>query len=135
MIVAIDRLEHFVGLLEHERLQRVDRLLAIPRTAVGPAERGHDLDEPDELAGGAGGGRSSGREDRWGGCVYRFTQTNRACWGPACTGRQKLPRRRPAALAGFGAPATRCRGRAPGGLWAQPVLVDLPAPPRRSHRQ
>ena len=35
VIVAVDRLEHLVGLLEHERLQRVDRLLAIPRAAVG----------------------------------------------------------------------------------------------------
>ena len=55
MIVAIDRLEHFVGLLEHERLQRVDRLLAIPRTAVGSAKRGHDVDESCEFASGAGG--------------------------------------------------------------------------------
>src|SRR5262249_55532147 len=46
VIVAIDRLEHFVGLLEHERLQRVDRLLAIPRAALGSAKQGHDLDEP-----------------------------------------------------------------------------------------
>ena len=33
VIVPIDRLEHLVGLLEHERLQRVDGLLAIPWTA------------------------------------------------------------------------------------------------------
>ena len=49
VIVRVDRLEHLVGFLEHERLQRVDGLLAIPRTAVGPAQRGHDLDEAGEL--------------------------------------------------------------------------------------
>src|SRR4029077_12329938 len=52
VIVAIDRLEHLIRLLEPERLQRVDRLLAIPRAPVGPSKRGHDLDEPGELAGG-----------------------------------------------------------------------------------
>ena len=45
VIVAVDRLEHLVGLLEHERLQRVDRLLAIPRTAVRSAQSGHDVDQ------------------------------------------------------------------------------------------
>ena len=50
VVVAIDRLDHLVGFLEHERLQRVDRLLAVPRTAVGSAERRHDVDQPDELA-------------------------------------------------------------------------------------
>ena len=55
VIVAIDSLEHFVRLFEHERLQRVDRLLAIPRTPLGSAKRGHDLDEAGELASGAGG--------------------------------------------------------------------------------
>ena len=49
VIVAIDRLEHFVGLLEHERLQRVDRLLAVPGTAFRRAQRGHDLDEAEEF--------------------------------------------------------------------------------------
>ena len=52
VIVAVDRLEHLVGFLEHERLQRVDRLLAIPRAAVRRAQRGHDLDQAGELGGG-----------------------------------------------------------------------------------
>ena len=38
VIVAVDRVEDLVGFLEHERLQRVDRLLAIPRAAVGRAQ-------------------------------------------------------------------------------------------------
>ena len=60
VVVAVDGLEHFVGLLEHERLQRVDRLLAIPRAAVRAAQRGHDLDEAGELLGGAIGMRHCG---------------------------------------------------------------------------
>ena len=50
VVVPVDRLEHFVRFLEHERLQRVDRLFPIPRTPVGSAQRRHDLDQPDELA-------------------------------------------------------------------------------------
>ena len=45
-------LEHLVGFLEHERLQRIDRLLAIPGAAVRRPQRGHDLDEAGELGGG-----------------------------------------------------------------------------------
>jgi hypothetical protein len=44
VVVPVDRLEDFVGFLEHERLQRVDRLLAIPRTAVRGPEPRHDLE-------------------------------------------------------------------------------------------
>ena len=59
VIVPVDRLEHLVGLLEHERLQRVDRLLAIPRAAVRRAQGRHDVDEAREL--------QRGRElDIWG---------------------------------------------------------------------
>ena len=50
VIVAIDGLDHLVGFLEHKRLQRVDRLLAIPRTAVRSAQRGHGLDEAVEFS-------------------------------------------------------------------------------------
>ena len=50
VVVPIDRLDHLVRLLEHERLERVDRLIPVPRTPVRPAERRHDLDQPDELA-------------------------------------------------------------------------------------
>ena len=50
---VLDRLEHLVGLLEHERTQRGERLLAVPWTAVRGAQRAHDLDEAVEP--GAGG--------------------------------------------------------------------------------
>jgi hypothetical protein len=54
MVVTIDCLEHLVRLFEHERLQRVDRLLAIPGTAIRSAQRSHDRNEACELFGGAG---------------------------------------------------------------------------------
>ena len=44
-IAAIDRVEHFVRLLEHERAQRLQRLLAIPWATVRSAEPRHDVDE------------------------------------------------------------------------------------------
>ncbi len=50
VIAAVDRVEHLVGLLEHERSQRLERLLAIPRAAVRPAKRPHDVDEALKLA-------------------------------------------------------------------------------------
>ena len=34
-VAAVDRLERLVGLLEQERAQRLQRLLAIPRAAAG----------------------------------------------------------------------------------------------------
>ena len=34
VIAVVDRVEHLVGLFEHEPAQRLNRLLAIPRTAV-----------------------------------------------------------------------------------------------------
>ena len=43
VVVAVNRRKHFVRLLQHERLERVDRLLAVPRTAVRRPKRGHDL--------------------------------------------------------------------------------------------
>ena len=43
MIVAIDRLEHLVGFFEHERLERVDRLLAVPGTPLGRPESRDDF--------------------------------------------------------------------------------------------
>ena len=42
---VLDGVEHLVGLLEHERAQRGERLLAIPRTAVGGAQRAHDVEQ------------------------------------------------------------------------------------------
>ena len=49
VVVAVDGLEHLVGLLEHVRLQRVDGLLAVPRAAVRSPKRGHDVNEAREL--------------------------------------------------------------------------------------
>ena len=48
VIVPVDRLEHLVGFFEHEGLERIDGLLAIPRAAVGSEQAVHDLDEPAE---------------------------------------------------------------------------------------
>ena len=45
----VDRLEHLVGLLEHEAAQRLECLLAIPRAATWTAEARHDVDEALEL--------------------------------------------------------------------------------------
>ncbi len=44
-LAAFDRLEHLVGLLEHEGPQRGVRLLAVPRAPIRRAQRAHDLDE------------------------------------------------------------------------------------------
>ncbi len=57
MIVAVDGLEHLVGFLEHERLERVDRLFAIPGAAIGRPERRDDLEKTGERLGGAVGSR------------------------------------------------------------------------------
>src|SRR5262249_10560697 len=51
-IAAIDRVEHFVRLLEQERAQRLERLHAIPWTALRAAQPRHDVDE--RLKGGTG---------------------------------------------------------------------------------
>src|SRR5262249_47129004 len=42
---ALDRLEHLVSLFDQVRPQRAEILSAIPRTAVLPAEAGHQTDE------------------------------------------------------------------------------------------
>ena len=58
-VAAVDRVEHLVRLLEHEAAQRLERLLAIPRAALRPAQPRHDVDE--SLEGGAGvGGHEAG---------------------------------------------------------------------------
>src|SRR5580765_2618650 len=49
VIVAVDRRQHLVRFFEHERLERVDRLFPVPRTALGTAERRHDADQPSEF--------------------------------------------------------------------------------------
>src|ERR1700730_6501029 len=49
VIVAVDRLENFVGFFQHERLERVDGLFPVPRTALGTAERRHDADQSSEF--------------------------------------------------------------------------------------
>ena len=51
-VAAIERVEQLVGFLEHERPQRGERLLAIPRAAVGSAQRAHDVHEAIETASG-----------------------------------------------------------------------------------
>jgi len=45
VILAIDRVEHFVGLLEHEAAQRLERLLVIPWAPARAAQPRHDVDE------------------------------------------------------------------------------------------
>ena len=56
-VAAVDRVEHLVRLLEHEAAQRLERLLAIPGTAVRAAQPRHDVDERLELAPRTGAGR------------------------------------------------------------------------------
>ncbi len=51
-VAALDRVDHLVRLFEHERRQRLERLLAIPRTAVRRSQRAHDRDELVELCAG-----------------------------------------------------------------------------------
>ena len=48
MVMLVDRLEHLVGFLEHERPQRGERLLAVPGAPARGAQRAHDADEPIE---------------------------------------------------------------------------------------
>ena len=50
VICAIDRVEHFVRLLEHESSQRFNRLLVVPRTAARSAQPRHDVYERLKLA-------------------------------------------------------------------------------------
>jgi hypothetical protein len=49
-VPSIDRVEHFVGLLEDEASQRLECLLPIPRTSARPAQACHDRDERFKLA-------------------------------------------------------------------------------------
>src|SRR4051812_1202163 len=49
MIVAVDRVEQFVGLLEHERFEGIDRLLPVPGTAVRSAKGRHDVEQSYEF--------------------------------------------------------------------------------------
>src|SRR5689334_20239850 len=69
VVVAIDRLEHLVGLLEDKRLERVDGLLAIPGTSLRRPEGSHDLDQAEELVSGRGHGESGnlviGKSSNW----------------------------------------------------------------------
>ena len=44
-VLAIERVEQLVGLFEHERPQRLQRLLAVPWTAARRAQRPHDADQ------------------------------------------------------------------------------------------
>ncbi len=49
VVVAVDGLEHLVGLFEHVGLQRVDGLLAVPRAAARCPKCGHNVNEAREL--------------------------------------------------------------------------------------
>ena len=45
-VVARERVEDLVGFFDEERAQRVERLLAVPRAAIGSEQAVHDFDEP-----------------------------------------------------------------------------------------
>ena len=85
VIGAVDRVEHLVGFFEHERPQRLNRLLAIPRAAAGPAQPRHDVDEALELA--PGRARARRALVRIGACATRVLcdalrrRTSLAMWG------------------------------------------------------
>src|SRR5690606_32776275 len=51
-VIADERVEHFVGLLDKERPQGLEGLLAVPRAPVGGEQAVHDLDQASE--GGSG---------------------------------------------------------------------------------
>ena len=44
-VARVDRVQHLVGLFEQVRLDGVEGLLAVPRTAARRAQPGHDLDQ------------------------------------------------------------------------------------------
>jgi len=58
VVVAVDRVEHLIGLLEHESTQRLDRLFVVPRAAARAPQPLHDLDQSLEGFAGRGHGRS-----------------------------------------------------------------------------
>ena len=62
-VARVDRLQDLVRFLEHEPAQRLERLLAIPRTASGTAQVRHDVDQALERRSGRGGRRRGG--DAW----------------------------------------------------------------------
>src|SRR4029453_1394394 len=45
VVAAIDRIEHFVGFLEYELPERLERLLVIPRAPAGPPQARHAVAE------------------------------------------------------------------------------------------
>ncbi|BCS34068.1 hypothetical protein TBR22_A32970 [Luteitalea sp. TBR-22] len=59
-VLPLDGVDHLGGLLEHVAREAAQRLFAVPRAAVGPAQAGHDFDEPRE--GRAGSGRRRRRQ-------------------------------------------------------------------------
>ena len=42
-VSTLNGVDHFVCFFEHEMRQRIERLIAIPRTAVGRPQRPHDV--------------------------------------------------------------------------------------------
>ena len=55
VVAAVERVEQFVRFLQHERPQRLQRLLLVPRAAVFGSQRAHDLDEAIEARAGTVG--------------------------------------------------------------------------------
>src|SRR5579864_3442230 len=51
-VVALNGVDHFVRLFEHELRERPRRLLAIPGASLRRAKGSHEVDETDELFGG-----------------------------------------------------------------------------------
>ncbi len=51
-VASLDGVDHFVRLFEHELGQRLERLLSVPRAALGTPQRRDDFDKAIELRGG-----------------------------------------------------------------------------------
>ena len=60
-VAAVDGVEHLVGLFEGVGLDAVEGLLAVPRTAAGGAQAGHDIDQFLKFFAGVGIGFHVGR--------------------------------------------------------------------------
>ncbi len=48
-VAPLDRIEHLIGFLKRVRLDRFERLLAIPRTSARSPQPRHDLNQPLKL--------------------------------------------------------------------------------------
>jgi hypothetical protein len=52
-VVAVEGLEHFIRFFEQKRPQRLERLRAVPRAAVGAAKVADDVDQTGKRVSGA----------------------------------------------------------------------------------